>query len=236
MVYFFINFSLSNFHSDATCFQRIDLIFVLDSSSAVIDEQFRAMTDFIAMAVTRFNISDTHTVVGVVQYGSSAIVTVPIRSALTVTTLMTAVRALNSTTTTGTPNITNAINVARAHFPRVDVLDLDVKKIMVIFVNRLEEGPSNTPQIMNAAHNAVNEGIEVYAIGTANRETLNAIASDPDDRHVFMTNALDTTVLFGILDTFSIRACTSELSMCVRVSFRGRGLGVCPFDLFSPLH
>ena len=174
------------------------------------------MTDFVAMVVTRFNISDMHTVVGVVQYGSNAVVTVPIRSVLTVTGLMTAVEALSSTTTTGTPNIANAINVARGHYPTVDVLDPDVKKIMVVFANQVGEGtPPNNAQIMAAARTAVNEGIEVYAIGTASRMTLDAIASDPNDRHVFMTPNVTTQSLFSLLDTFTFRACTGKLLVYV---------------------
>ena len=191
--------------------ERIDLVFVLDSSSGVTDAEFGVMRSFISMAVTRFNISSTHTMVGVVQYGNTATVTIPIGSQQTVSALMAAVRNLSSTTTSGAPNIPNAIDTARRHFPPLQQNN-NVKRIMVVFANRLSEGATpNIAPIMTAAHNAVNAGIEVYAIGTANANpVLNAIASDPDSRHVFQVMELTMMQVFNFLDRFALRACTSE--------------------------
>ena len=185
---------------------------MLDSSSAVTDDvPFGVMRSFIYMAVTRFNISSTHTMVGVVQYGDTATVTIPIGSQQTVSTLIAAVRSLSRTTTSGAPNIPNAIDTARRHFPPLQP-NSNVKRIMVVFANRLSEGatPDIAP-IMTAARNAVNTGIEVYAIGTANADpVLNAIASDPNSRHVFQATELTLTQVFNFLDDFATRACTSE--------------------------
>ena len=190
--------------------ERIDLIFVLDSSSAVTDAEFGVMSSFISMAVTRFNISSTHTMVGVVQYGDTATVTIPIGSQQTVSTLMAAVRNLSSSTTSGAPNISNAIDTAHRHFPPLQQNN-NVKRIMVVFANRMSEGATlDITPIMTAAHNAVNTGIEVYAIGTAAATVLDAIASDPNSRHVFQAAELTMMEVFAFLNGFALRACTSE--------------------------
>ena len=194
----------------ASCTERVNLIFVLDSSSAVSSTEFEAMTDFVSMAVTRFNISANQTKVGVVRYSNIATVPIPIGSQQSVTALMAAVLAL-SNTTSGNPNIATAIRVATANFPAADIRDLDVKKVMVVFANQLVEGGAhNIPEIQSAAGTAADSNIEVFAIGTAGNNTLNAIASDPDSTHVFRPPVLNMRELSMFINVFATRACTSE--------------------------
>ena len=205
-------------YSAASCTERVDLIFVLDSSAAATSMEFMAMTDFVAMAVTRFNISANHTQVGVVRYGAIANVAIPIGSQQSVTSLMTAVKNLDNSTS-GVPNIANAISVGAAHFPRVQASDPDVKRVMVVFASQVA-GTTNIGPIATAARQAANANIELFAIGTAESSVLNAIASDPDSTHVFQSNAsqLNTMELSTFINDFATRACASECVMTVHVS------------------
>ncbi|XP_078255213.1 vitrin isoform X2 [Rhinoraja longicauda] len=172
-----------------TCLNSADIGFVVDGSSSVGTGNFRTVLEFVANISREFEISDTATRVGVVQYTYEQRLEFGFGEHNTreaVSSTVKNIRYWSGGTSTG-----EAITYASKHL--FSKSKPNKRKLMIVITDGRSYDDVRTPAL--AAHR---NGVIAYAIGIAWAATdeLEYIATDPDKDHSFFVDEFDSLYKF----------------------------------------
>ncbi|KAJ7342292.1 hypothetical protein JRQ81_010034 [Phrynocephalus forsythii] len=172
-----------------TCLNSADIGFVIDGSSSVGTGNFRTVLQFVANISKEFEISETDTRVGAVQYTYEQRLEFGFDRHTTKQDVLTAVKRINywsGGTSTGA-----AINYA---FDQLfSKSKPNKRKIMILITDGRSYDDVQGPA--TAAHQ---NGVIAYSVGIAwaAQDELEAIATDPDKEHSFFVDEFDSLYRF----------------------------------------
>uniref|UniRef100_F6ZV77 Collagen alpha-1(XXII) chain n=1 Tax=Ciona intestinalis TaxID=7719 RepID=F6ZV77_CIOIN len=164
-----------------------DLVFVLDASSSVGDQDFGRVRKWVSDLVATFDIGPDYTRVGVVVYAEEPEMAIALNQYTDRDSLIQAVgniTYLNGNTRTGKAiRFMNEESFSIANGARD--IEFGYNRLAIV----LTDGRAQD-NVFNPSLEAQNNGIQLYAVGvsTAVVEELNEIASDPDSRHVMQVD------------------------------------------------
>uniref|UniRef100_A0A3B4UIF5 Collagen, type XXVIII, alpha 1a n=1 Tax=Seriola dumerili TaxID=41447 RepID=A0A3B4UIF5_SERDU len=173
----------------------LELVFVIDSSESVGPENFELVKDFVNALIDRVSVSREASQIGVVLYSHVDMVVVSLQQQYSQEDVKAAVRKmpyLGEGTFTGSA-IHRANQLFQASRP-------GVRKVAVVLTDG-QADPRDVMQFEETATEAHAEGIEMFVIGVVNRTDplseefqaeMNAIASDPDEEHVYLIDDFRT--------------------------------------------
>ncbi|XP_034964180.1 vitrin isoform X1 [Zootoca vivipara] len=172
-----------------TCLNAADIGFVIDGSSSVGTGNFRTLLQFVANISKEFEISDTDTRIGAVQYTYEQRLEFGFDKHRTKQDVLNAIKRINywsGGTSTGA-----AINYA---FDQLfSKSKPNKRKIMILITDGRSYDDVRGPAA--AAHQ---NGVIAYSVGIAwaAQDELEAIATDPDKEHSFFVDEFDSLYRF----------------------------------------
>ncbi|NXU59193.1 VITRN protein, partial [Turnix velox] len=172
-----------------TCLNSADIGFVIDGSSSVGTSNFRTLLQFVANISKEFEISDTDTRVGAVQYTYEQRLEFSFDKYSTKQDVLNAIKRISywsGGTSTGA-----AISYASEHL--FSKSKPNKRKIMILITDGRSYDDVRVPA-MAAHHN----GVIAYSVGVAwaAQDELEAIATDPDKDHSFFVDEFDNLYRF----------------------------------------
>ncbi|XP_013390182.2 sushi, von Willebrand factor type A, EGF and pentraxin domain-containing protein 1-like [Lingula anatina] len=189
------------------CKLRVDVAFLVDESGTVGEAQFQKVLQFIHnMVNTSFNVSKDAVRVAMITFGTGYKVQFILRDTTNKTDVLNKIDAVAYQG--GGTDTSLAIRLARVAFLnplRPAGARKGIPQIAIVITDGLSDDPTETKK---EAELAQKQGIEIFAIGIGNftnYSELQAIASDPDDGHVY--NVDDFTALMNIGDMVSRSIC-----------------------------
>ncbi|XP_019405279.1 PREDICTED: vitrin isoform X6 [Crocodylus porosus] len=180
-----------------TCLNSADIGFVIDGSSSVGTGNFRTLLQFVANISKEFEISDTDTRIGAVQYTYEQRLEFGFDKYSTKQDVLNAIKRINywsGGTSTG-----EAINYASEHL--FSKSKPNKRKIMILITDGRSYDDVRVPA-MTAHQNGkivlFLQGVIAYSIGIAwaAQDELEAIATDPDKEHSFFVDEFDNLYKF----------------------------------------
>ncbi|KAM3855797.1 vitrin [Vipera latastei] len=172
-----------------TCLNSADIGFVIDGSSSVGTGNFRTILQFVANISKEFEISDTDTRIGAVQYTYEQRLEFDFNKHNTKQEVLNAIKRINywsGGTSTGA-----AINFAFEQL--FSKSKPNKRKIMILITDGRSYDDVRGPAL--AAHQ---NGVIAYSIGIAwaAQDELEAVATDPDKEHSFFVDEFDRLYRF----------------------------------------
>ncbi|RXM35134.1 Vitrin [Acipenser ruthenus] len=172
-----------------TCLNAADIAFVIDGSSSVGTGNFRTVLQFVANITKEFEISDTDTRVGAVQYTYEQRLEFAFSQYNSKPELLNAIKRINywsGGTSTGA-----AITYASEQL--FSKSKPSKRKIMIVITDGRSYDDVQAPAL--AVHR---NGVIAYSIGIAwaAQEELEYIATDPDKEHSFFVDEFDSLYKF----------------------------------------
>ncbi|NXX11710.1 VITRN protein, partial [Podargus strigoides] len=172
-----------------TCLNSADIGFVIDGSSSVGTGNFRTVLQFVANISQEFEISDTDTRIGAVQYTYEQRLEFSFDKYSTKQDVLSAIKRISywsGGTSTGA-----AISYASEQL--FSKSKPNKRKIMILITDGRSYDDVRVPAM--AAHQ---NGVIAYSIGVAwaAQDELEAIATDPDKEHSFFVDEFDNLYRF----------------------------------------
>ncbi|KFQ39315.1 Vitrin, partial [Mesitornis unicolor] len=172
-----------------TCLNSADIGFVIDGSSSVGTSNFRTVLQFVANISKEFEISDTDTRIGAVQYTYEQRLEFSFDKYSTKQDVLSAIKRISywsGGTSTGA-----AISYALEQL--FSKSKPNKRKIMILITDGRSYDDVSVPAM--AAHQ---NGVIAYSIGVAwaAQDELEAIATDPDKEHSFFVDEFDNLYHF----------------------------------------
>ncbi|KAF1489097.1 Vitrin, partial [Megadyptes antipodes antipodes] len=172
-----------------TCLNSADIGFVIDGSSSVGTSNFRTVLQFVANISKEFEISDTDTRIGAVQYTYEQRLEFSFDKYSTKQDVLSAIKRISywsGGTSTGA-----AISYASEQL--FSKSKPNKRKIMILITDGRSYDDVRVPAM--AAHQ---NGVIAYSIGVAwaAQDELEAIATDPDKEHSFFVDEFDNLYHF----------------------------------------
>ncbi|XP_075059732.1 vitrin isoform X2 [Mixophyes fleayi] len=172
-----------------TCLNAADIGFVIDGSSSVGTGNFRTVLQFIANITSEFEISDTDTRIGAVQYTYEQRLEFGFDKYSTKQDVVNAIMRIgywSGGTSTGTAITYASDQLFSKSKP-------NKRKIMIVITDGRSYDDVRAPAA--AAHR---NGVIAYAVGIAwaAQDELESIASDPDKDHSFFVDEFDSLYKF----------------------------------------
>ncbi|XP_064301938.1 vitrin isoform X1 [Phalacrocorax carbo] len=172
-----------------TCLNSADIGFVIDGSSSVGTSNFRTVLQFVANISKEFEISDTDTRIGAVQYTYEQRLEFSFDKYSTKQDVLSAIKRISywsGGTSTGA-----AISYASEQL--FSKSKPNKRKIMILITDGRSYDDVRVPAM--AAHQ---NGVIAYSIGVAwaAQDELEAIATDPDTEHSFFVDEFDNLYCF----------------------------------------
>ncbi|NXV50198.1 VITRN protein, partial [Uria aalge] len=172
-----------------TCLNSADIGFVIDGSSSVGTSNFRTVLQFVANISKEFEISDTDTRIGAVQYTYEQRLEFSFDKYSTKQDVLSAIKRISywsGGTSTGA-----AISYASEQL--FSKSKPNKRKIMILITDGRSYDDVRVPA-MAAHHN----GVIAYSVGVAwaAQDELEAIATDPDKEHSFFVDEFDNLYRF----------------------------------------
>ncbi|KAM9450147.1 vitrin isoform 2-T2 [Clarias gariepinus] len=167
-----------------TCLNANDIAFVIDGSSSVGTGNFRTVLQFVANVSREFEISDTDTRIGAVQYTYEQRLEFAFGQHNTKTDVLNAIRRINywsGGTSTGAAITYAAEKLFSKSKP-------NKRKIMIVITDGRSYDDVRAPAL--AVHRS---GVIAYSVGIAwaAQDELEYIATDPDKDHSFFVDEFD---------------------------------------------
>ncbi|XP_039546586.1 vitrin isoform X3 [Pimephales promelas] len=167
-----------------TCLNANDIAFVIDGSSSVGTGNFRTVLQFVANVTREFEISDTDTRVGIVQYTYEQRLEFAFGQHNNKADLLNAIKRINywsGGTSTGAAITYAADQLFSKSKP-------NKRKIMIVITDGRSYDDVRAPAL--AVHR---KGVIAYSIGIAwaAQDELEYIATDPDREHSFFVDEFD---------------------------------------------
>ncbi|XP_017317053.1 vitrin isoform X13 [Ictalurus punctatus] len=167
-----------------TCLNANDIAFVIDGSSSVGTGNFRTVLQFVANVTREFEISDTDTRIGAVQYTYEQRLEFAFGQHNTKADVLNAIRRINywsGGTSTGAAITYAAEKLFSKSKP-------NKRKIMIVITDGRSYDDVRAPAL--AVHHS---GVIAYSIGIAwaAQDELEYIATDPDKDHSFFVDEFD---------------------------------------------
>ncbi|XP_048062006.1 vitrin isoform X13 [Megalobrama amblycephala] len=172
-----------------TCLNANDIAFVIDGSSSVGTGNFRTVLQFVANVTREFEISDTDTRVGIVQYTYEQRLEFAFGQHNNKADLLNAIKRINywsGGTSTGAAITYAADQLFSKSKP-------NKRKIMIVITDGRSYDDVRVPAM--AVHQ---KGVIAYSIGIAwaAQDELEYIATDPDREHSFFVDEFDNLYKF----------------------------------------
>ncbi|NXJ10823.1 VITRN protein, partial [Odontophorus gujanensis] len=172
-----------------TCLNSADIGFVIDGSSSVGTGNFRTVLQFVANISKEFEISDTDTRIGAIQYTYEQRLEFSFDKYSTKQDVLSAIKRINywsGGTSTGA-----AISYASEQL--FTKSKPNKRKIMILITDGRSYDDVRVPAL--TAHQ---NGVIAYSIGVAwaAQDELEAIATDPDKEHSFFVDEFDNLYQF----------------------------------------
>ncbi|XP_071759493.2 vitrin isoform X4 [Centroberyx gerrardi] len=172
-----------------TCLNANDIAFVIDGSSSVGTGNFRTVLQFVANVTREFEISDTDTRVGAVQYTYEQRLEFAFGQHNNKADLLNAIKRINywsGGTSTGAAITYTAEQLFSKSKP-------NKRKIMIVITDGRSYDDVIAPAL--AVHR---QGVIAYSIGIAwaAQDELEYIATDPDKEHSFFVDEFDSLYKF----------------------------------------
>ncbi|XP_051936752.1 vitrin isoform X8 [Hippocampus zosterae] len=172
-----------------TCLNANDIAFVIDGSSSVGTGNFRTVLQFVANITREFEISDTDTRVGAVQYTYEQRLEFAFGQHNSKAELLNAIKRINywsGGTSTGAAITFAAEQLFTKSKP-------NKRKIMIVITDGRSYDDVRAPAL--AVHS---QGVIAYSIGIAwaAQDELEYIATDPDKEHSFFVDEFDNLYKF----------------------------------------
>ncbi|XP_023267490.1 vitrin isoform X5 [Seriola lalandi dorsalis] len=172
-----------------TCLNANDIAFVIDGSSSVGTGNFRTVLQFVANVTREFEISDTDTRVGAVQYTYEQRLEFAFGQYNNKAELLNAIKRINywsGGTSTGAAITYAAEQLFSKSKP-------NKRKIMIVITDGRSYDDVRAPAL--AVHS---QGVIAYSIGIAwaAQDELEYIATDPDKEHSFFVDEFDNLYKF----------------------------------------
>ncbi|NXG82918.1 VITRN protein, partial [Stercorarius parasiticus] len=172
-----------------TCLNSADIGFVIDGSSSVGTSNFRTVLQFVANISKEFEISDTDTRIGAVQYTYEQRLEFSFDKYNTKQDVLSAIKRISywsGGTSTGA-----AISYASEQL--FSKSKPNKRKIMILITDGRSYDDVRVPAM--AAHR---NGVIAYSVGVAwaAQDELEAIATDPDKEHSFFVDEFDNLYRF----------------------------------------
>ncbi|NXK01947.1 VITRN protein, partial [Herpetotheres cachinnans] len=172
-----------------TCLNSADIGFVIDGSSSVGTSNFRTVLQFVANISKEFEISDTDTRIGAVQYTYEQRLEFSFDKYSTKQDVLSAIKRISywsGGTSTGA-----AISYASEQL--FSKSKPNKRKIMILITDGRSYDDVRVPAM--AAHR---NGVIAYSVGVAwaAQDELEAIATDPDKEHSFFVDEFDNLYHF----------------------------------------
>ncbi|XP_062375893.1 vitrin isoform X1 [Sardina pilchardus] len=172
-----------------TCLNANDIAFVIDGSSSVGTGNFRTVLQFVANVTREFEISDTDTRVGAVQYTYEQRLEFAFGQHNTKAELLNAIKRINywsGGTSTGAAITFAAEQLFSKSKP-------NKRKIMIVITDGRSYDDVRAPAL--AVHR---KGVIAYSIGIAwaAQDELEYIATDPDKEHSYFVDEFDNLYKF----------------------------------------
>ncbi|NWT45763.1 VITRN protein, partial [Chroicocephalus maculipennis] len=172
-----------------TCLNSADIGFVIDGSSSVGTSNFRTVLQFVANISKEFEISDTDTRIGAVQYTYEQRLEFSFDEYSTKQDVLSAIKRISywsGGTSTGA-----AISYASEQL--FSKSKPNKRKIMILITDGRSYDDVRVPAM--AAHR---NGVIAYSVGVAwaAQDELEAIATDPDKEHSFFVDEFDNLYRF----------------------------------------
>ncbi|XP_074540734.1 collagen alpha-1(XII) chain isoform X2 [Halichoeres trimaculatus] len=191
--------------SDAQCktTAKADIVLLVDGSWSIGRINFKTIRSFIARMVSVFEIGPDRVQIGLAQYSGDPKTEWHLNAHPTKESLL---KAINDLPYKGGNTMTGlALNyILQNNFkPSVGLRD-EARKIGIL----VTDGKSQDEIIMKS-QSLRDSGIELYAIGVKNADEneLRAIATDPDEIHMYNVN--DFQFLLDIVDDLTVNLCNS---------------------------
>uniref|UniRef100_A0A7N8XJY5 Vitrin n=1 Tax=Mastacembelus armatus TaxID=205130 RepID=A0A7N8XJY5_9TELE len=172
-----------------TCLNANDIAFVIDGSSSVGTGNFRTVLQFVANITREFEISDTDTRVGAVQYTYEQRLEFAFGQYNNKAELLNAIKRINywsGGTSTGAAITYTAEQLFSKSKP-------NKRKIMIVITDGRSYDDVRAPAL--AVHR---QGVIAYSVGIAwaAQDELEYIATDPDKEHSFFVDEFDNLYKF----------------------------------------
>lgn len=185
----------------------VDLVFVMDDSGSVSEENFQTMLTFASDLLNSFKIGEKDTRVGLITFSSSARRIFNFDAYSLRTQIQTAIK--ETLYNAGGTNTADALQEARQMFVFNDAKRSNALSLAIV----LTDGQSNSAvDTVDSANNLHNADVMVFCIGIGsnlNENELRAIASNPDDK--FLINANDFTTLHSKITQLTNSLCIGKL-------------------------
>ena len=170
---------------------KVDLIFILDSSTNVGDDNFNIMLQFVKDFLTYWaNIDSGDVRVGIVTYSTNVTVEFQLNDLSTKTEIFDTIDQIPWRY--GLTNMAEGIETMHNEmFTAANGDRPDVENIAIVMTNGVSN--INWQRTIREAEKARDKGIDIYAIGIGLREEreVNAIASQPSENNAFFVDSFN---------------------------------------------
>ena len=193
-----------------------DVYFVIDSSSSILEQDFKKMLQFVSDFVDVFDIGPTKTRIGVVLFSDGIHPIIHISNDFSRSELKKRImeaKLLQGATRTG-----SVIKYLREYGFSKQYARASVAHVAIL----LTDGQStDTHLTVSEAKLAQREGIYLYAVGIGDqidRHELEMIASQPEDEFVFEIDNFN--MLSSVLNILAIKTCNGKFGVCLSMMVR----------------
>ncbi|KAK3780684.1 hypothetical protein RRG08_015474 [Elysia crispata] len=191
--------------SDPVCGPKADIIFLIDSSGSVGQDNFQLLLTFVSNFVSDLKVGTNNIRIGVAKFNSRPFNEFHLNKYNNKRELIDAIKNIKYSSRGGT-NTASAIKyMGKTMFMTANGNRPGIPNIAIV----ITDGNSNRPEETKAAADrAKAKGIIIFSVGVGDdvsRSELNGIASDPNNRHVITVK--DFSKLNAIRTAFKVQTC-----------------------------
>ena len=167
----------------------LDVIFSLEGSKNINDEQFEKMKEFVKNSISKYEISENGLHVGIIEYSDEADLKIPLSSFYEENALNSAISKISKSNGAGSQTDKVLRMSAKEAFHWRNGGRPSAQRKLVILTGSTSTG---TEPLNEAVMAAIDEGIQVYILGVGNdidRNELSGVVDPNGDRLITVPNA-----------------------------------------------